>query len=58
MGDLARIGVDPAIQLDHQLELVTVEIRDEDPDRVLATKLQTQAPAASKTLPEGRLGRG
>jgi hypothetical protein len=54
---LVRLGVDKSINLDDQLRIVTIKVRDEPLDRKLAPKLQAAKPPAAQALPERFLGR-
>jgi hypothetical protein len=53
---LARGVVDSTVELHNELQLVTVEVRDEDADRGLAPELQMPEATVAKQLPHPLLG--
>lgn len=54
---LLRVVVHLAVQLDDELEGVTVEVGDEDADGRLPAKLELPQPPVPQDLPQGPLGR-
>jgi hypothetical protein len=57
VGRLARSRVDVAIQLHDQLQLVAIEVRDIETDRLLPAKLPAPEPPVPKKLPQKLLSR-
>jgi len=53
---VARVGA--AVDLDHESNLVAIEIGDVWPKRMLTPELQPEELSRSKMLPKNALGRG